>query len=503
MLEEIKSFRLPTSIKMSEWSPKMDIIAIVYIDDPTVVELRRMDWTKVNTISIGSDVTLLCFSSNGRSIYVATTNNEMISFNIENGNFISHRQYHLTITAIANSDCNGINITAVGFEDRTVSILSGWSFTLSIIQLSQAVNKISFNETDMFLLLEDNRTIIHYALPFVKSESVLINSVSSILSSYWSNYLIVSNAINAVNDIWNRIWDECAPFENSGPDLAKCFLIGTKPPDLSTEMHCARLQKSVLHELSEIKNLISEKIIPSLIELDTYNDQFKIVLAISPKLDYTYNPESPAQQLKDALINMQNIEKLRKCFNTFFSYLQNPSIIIGTLEQTGISAAMFSEFLVKYLYPFPLYDVTPPDGPEITVPPFEALQIDELSISSRYSCMSGSTCVCLGEKITAVELLSQETTEYSVDGQPIYAYPFDDGCIGCFYQSEEKPMFIMFNGENDSPHEVSLANASIFRISPRRIALVETEALFCAVVDLEAYTEDDEGGGENEEEEEA
>ena len=473
MLESISTTSLSSPIKLAEWSPKMDLIAVTYHDSPEIIELRRMDWTKVNVINIGSAATTICYSPDGRMICVSSMDNKLLLFGIEDGRLLSSMTFYNEITTVTIDECNGISITAVGFADASVSLFSDFHFSLCHFNLVQPAIKISLTNDEIFLFHEDHRSVSHFKLPFINTDSLLIKSTSKAFSAYWMHYHIIENAIRRLNELWNQIWEESALFSSKKNEIAKSFLLGQNPPELSTEVHIGRLLKSISHEFTEIQNLLSKDIITSFLEIDKSIEQITAALDMSTKLEIKIRSETSKQQIQNCLTMMENFRKLSHCFDALFGYLLNPNSVLNELTKASISNIEFADFLVNYFSKFDLLDISIGPSPE-SKPVFEALHINEFDLPNRFSTVNKEKCTCIGQTLSLFDLNKKEETVFDVDGQPLAAYSFSDDCVGCFYESEGKVLFRMFNGDNDASAEVSLENAAMFFISPRKIALVQS-----------------------------
>ncbi|OHT14725.1 hypothetical protein TRFO_02980 [Tritrichomonas foetus] len=484
MLESISTTSLSSPIKLAEWSPKMDIIAITYHDAPETIELRRMDWTKVNSITLDYQATVICYTPNGRMICVGTADNKLQLFGIEDCKVISSMVFDNEITAVSIDECNEISITAVGFADGTVSLFSDFHFALCQYHLIQPAIKITLCDTEVFLLHEDHQNVSHFSITFIESDSALIKSTSKAFSSYWMHYHTIDNAVNKLNERWNQIWEESASFTSHNEDIARCFLLGKNPPELSTEVHITRISKSIAHEFSEIQNLLANDIIPSFIELDKTIEQIKAAIEMSSKLDISLYFDSSKSQIQNCLTMMENFRRLSNCFNALFGYLLNPASVISELAKANVSTNEFTDFLINYFHKFDLLDISIGQSPE-SKPIFEATHKADILLPARFSNVSKEKCSCIGQTLSVYDLKEQEETTYQVSGQPLAAYPFSDGCVGCFFESGGSVYFKMFEDENESQAEVSLEDSAVFFISPRRIALVQSTEMFASVVDLE------------------
>lgn len=505
MLESYSTTALTSAIQLAEWSPTMDLIAITYANSPEIIELRRMDWTKVNSISLNSSATAMCFNPNGRMICAATADNKLLLFGIEETRILSSMSFDTEITTVAMDECNGIQITAVGFADATVSLFSDFHFALCQIHLYLPAVKISLCDEDIYFLHEDHLTVSCFSLPFLKTDASLIQATSSAFSSYWMHFHTIENATAIISSKWKQIWEDSSLFVPHNEKIARCFLLGQNPPELSSEVHLTRLQKSICNEFADIQKLFSQDIVPSFIALDKATRQIEAAAEMSGKLKVQLKSISSNAQIHNSLTMMENFRKLSNCFDAFFAYLigslsaqpNTGNISQSTyeiLDNYKISATEFGDFLVNYFHKFDLLNIQIGQPPE-SEPVFEAVHKNELELPSRFSSVNKEKCACIGSELSVYDLKSQENTKYAIDGHPLAAYAFSTGTVGCFYNSntdDDNVMFVMLNGDNDSPASVSLENSTLFFISPRRIALVESTEMFASVIDLEIPEPDEE-----------
>uniref|UniRef100_A0A804R0J8 Anaphase-promoting complex subunit 4-like WD40 domain-containing protein n=1 Tax=Zea mays TaxID=4577 RepID=A0A804R0J8_MAIZE len=61
---------IPFQIKMAEWNPEKDLLAMV--TDDSKVLLHRFNWQRLWTISLGKCITSICWSPDGKIIALGT-----------------------------------------------------------------------------------------------------------------------------------------------------------------------------------------------------------------------------------------------------------------------------------------------------------------------------------------------------------------------------------------------------------------------------------------------
>ena len=465
----------------------MDIIAIVYRDSQETVELRRMDWVKVNSITLSQPVTSICFSPDGRTICIATSNNAYL-YEIEHSKLLSSKQFDSEITCIYVGECNSMTITVIGFEDSTVSIFSDFHYAMSQFILPLPAMKFSLSDTALFALQDDGMTVSRFDMPFIINKSSIIRPTSEALSSYWVYKQTIDNAWAKLGDMWKRVWDEAEMFTPYRTELAKGFLCGIDPPEISTEVHRERVCKTMQNELHQIRELVANEIIPAFIGLNKATEKLKAALTMSQSTGISVPSGGFAAQLKGCLVIIENSARLEKCFTALFEYLKDSHGAVLPMSSTE-----FADFLVNYISPFDLPDIGIQEHPS-SQPIFEMESKGDFPLPGRLSSVTGSKWVCIGQNVEVLDLLTGEKQEYDVDGHPLAAYAFMDGDeeVGCFYENGGKASFKMFNGEDENGHDVGLVDATVFVISPRRIAFVQSTQLFCSVVDLATVDEDEE-----------
>ena len=199
-LSKLSSSRLKSPIILSEWSSTIDVIALTYSNYPDVIELRRMDWTKVNSIKLETNVSLFCFDSNGRNLCVATDDKRLSLYSIESCQLLSSNSFDSEITAICFGKYYCIDITAIACEDLFLYVLSGFHLMLCKIKLPLAAIKLTLDGLNLFAVLEDYVTISHFKLDSLEDNFAVIQLASKNLSEYWNNYQVIQSKMKLINE---------------------------------------------------------------------------------------------------------------------------------------------------------------------------------------------------------------------------------------------------------------------------------------------------------------
>ena len=225
------------------------------------------------------------------------------------------------------------------------------------------------------------------------------------------------------------------------------------------------------------------------------------------------------EQIHNSLTMLDNFRRLSKCFDALFYFLinsdsqnsadqshqpQSPtqdnqeSQACDFLMKSNVTQSEFADFLVNFLHKFDLLDISIGEPPE-SEPVFQAVHKSDIELPYRFSYVNKERCACIGPELVLYDLMQNKQKQFEVNGQTLAAFPFGDGDIGCFYEDDGKIMFMMVSNIDDeesevtqSSAEVSLENSTVFFISPRRIALVESTELFASVIDLEIPENEDE-----------
>jgi hypothetical protein len=490
MLETIASAKLPSPVRFAEWSPAMDVIALVYTENPDCIELRRMDWTRVNSIPLGSPAAAICFSPTGHAICAATTEHRVLLFGIEKADILCATIFGSAISAVHMAGANGVSLTIIAFSDGKVSIFSDFYLALAEFDIGTAAINILASSTNIFLLQEDGLTLSRFGLPFLNDGADLIKAISNPLLTYWTSRQTIETARSKLTNLFKRIADETAPFSSAENELVQSFLCGRDPPEISSDVHRARLRKSIAHDIREAKSVLTREIIPSFLELDKSAEKLRAAVDISSLIGLADETGRSSRQLRNALSMVENLNKLDRCFESLFDYLQPEKE-----KPFEVPTAEFCEFLASHLSGFDFLEIevgTPPT----TFPVLPVERQEDLQLPCRHSSMAFGRCACVGRNCCVVDLATGEVNQYEVEGRPITGFAFADETVGCFFEKEDHLCFVLFNGDDETPHEVSLLNAGAVVISSRKIALVESTELFCSVVDLLACT--DEGAEQQE-----
>ena len=521
MLETISSSKLNSPIAIAEWSPTMDVIAISYLNALDVIEFRRMDWTRVQRISLnGKNVDAMCFSPNGRKLAVASSEMRLFLYNIENSQLITENSFQHTITAIAMMEHDDVDILAVAFDDQTVSLFADFHFALLTITLDQVAIKLSITNNMLFCVLEDYITIRKFPTLFISENFHYIKPIATNLSTYWIHHQMLFQKAMEVNSLWDHIWDEMnnekLDIVNQSEEIARSFLLGNLPPEISHEAHRTRICKQIIQNMDDIINIFAEDIVPTILELNTTISYLRGALEIAPPFgvsipdSYQMNqPEKFSTILNNCFVMIQNTKLLKKCINALFAYLNATSVSesLSIIAQHDVAPTEFADFLANFCKKRDLLDISITETPQ-SIPVFSIDTCGSFSLFGTPT-LQKQYCTCLSDhKVSLINLETDEIQEFFIKGTPLSAFPFENGLVGCFSQKDEKPVFQMFgeedeeseeNGDNSLKentevieHSVSLLEASNFIISPRKIALLNSNELFCAVVDLASFVDDEE-----------
>ncbi|KAG0535189.1 hypothetical protein BDA96_04G344800 [Sorghum bicolor] len=83
---------IPFQIKMAEWNPEKDLLAMV-TDDSKVI-LHRFNWQRLWTISPGKCITSICWSPDGKIIALGTEDGLVLLHDVENGKMLRTTKSH-------------------------------------------------------------------------------------------------------------------------------------------------------------------------------------------------------------------------------------------------------------------------------------------------------------------------------------------------------------------------------------------------------------------------
>uniref|UniRef100_A0A0E0NLV8 Anaphase-promoting complex subunit 4 n=1 Tax=Oryza rufipogon TaxID=4529 RepID=A0A0E0NLV8_ORYRU len=113
---------IPFQIKMAEWNPEKDLLAMV-TDDSKVV-LHRFNWQRLWTISPGKCITSICWSPDGKIVALGTEDGLVLLHDVENGKMLRRIKSHDVAIVCLNwaedellsrTDKDGL----LSYEDRT------------------------------------------------------------------------------------------------------------------------------------------------------------------------------------------------------------------------------------------------------------------------------------------------------------------------------------------------------------------------------------------------
>ncbi|XP_031391478.1 anaphase-promoting complex subunit 4 isoform X1 [Punica granatum] len=117
---------LPSQIKIAEWNPEKDLLAMVSEDSK--VMLHRFNWQRLWTISPGKSVTSICWRPDGKALAVGLEEGTVLLHDVENGKLLRSLKFHTAAVVCLNweedlqSQKNGCD-NNLSFEDRTPHFL--------------------------------------------------------------------------------------------------------------------------------------------------------------------------------------------------------------------------------------------------------------------------------------------------------------------------------------------------------------------------------------------
>jgi len=490
MLEAFKSSRLFSRVNLAVWSPKMDVLAVLYDDSLDHVEFRRMDWTKVNSISIKNDsVNHLCFSPNGRMICLSTLNRKLLIYNVEDTVLLSSNTFQSGITAIAVGSFGSGNIFAISFDDGSISIFFGFHLALCHFQLEQSAKEMSFFENELYILLEDMKTVQRYSLPFLDNSSSILYIVSETISSFWILQQRIENSLDKVNENWNMLKNDIKPILKHLPSITNSILLhGITPSDLSTEQ-LPKIKKIVFHSLNEIVVLYTDVIIPSFLEIGECKSKLNAAEEFSSNdLGLKLTNLSSNSYLPKCFDILDQLHLFKECFESLFEFLSGADLIT-TMDKYHLQPHMMVNFIKNLDFSFDL-TFSDLESKPISTPIHIPQEHSSTLIDGRFSTLNGQFLCSLSNKtVVTYDLHREEQKEYPFEDFVVYSYPFPDGCVGCFIQDEEQVRFIMMGSDDESFNGLPISDVSSFIVSNRRIALVVSPENFFSVVDLESVQE--------------
>lgn len=113
---------IPFQIKMAEWNPEKDLLAMV--TDDSKVLLHRFNWQRLWTISPGKCITSICWSPDGKIIALGTENGLLLLHDVENGKMLrSIKSHDVAIVCLNWAEDEPLSRTGkddlLAYEDRT------------------------------------------------------------------------------------------------------------------------------------------------------------------------------------------------------------------------------------------------------------------------------------------------------------------------------------------------------------------------------------------------
>ncbi|KAL6990974.1 hypothetical protein U1Q18_009094 [Sarracenia purpurea var. burkii] len=99
---------LPFQIKIAEWNPEKDLLAMVTEDSKIL--LHRFNWQRLWTVSPGKCITSLCWRPDGKAIAVGLEDGTILLHDVENGKLLRSIKSHTVAVVCLNWE-----------EDRTKS----------------------------------------------------------------------------------------------------------------------------------------------------------------------------------------------------------------------------------------------------------------------------------------------------------------------------------------------------------------------------------------------
>ncbi|KAL6635250.1 hypothetical protein ACP70R_027921 [Stipagrostis hirtigluma subsp. patula] len=113
---------VPFQIKMAEWNPEKDLLAVV--TDDSKVLLHRFNWQRLWTISPGKCITSICWSPDGKIIALGTEDGVVLLHDVENGKMLRTIKSHdVAIVCLNWAEDDPLSRTdkdgLLSYEDRT------------------------------------------------------------------------------------------------------------------------------------------------------------------------------------------------------------------------------------------------------------------------------------------------------------------------------------------------------------------------------------------------
>ncbi|XP_076927308.1 anaphase-promoting complex subunit 4-like [Bidens hawaiensis] len=113
---------LPSQIKLAEWNPEKDLLAMVTEDSKIL--LHRFNWQRLWTISPGKCITSLCWRPDGKAIAIGLQDGTISLHDVENRKLLrSMKSHNVAVVCLNWEDDGGQELTDDNFvskyEDRT------------------------------------------------------------------------------------------------------------------------------------------------------------------------------------------------------------------------------------------------------------------------------------------------------------------------------------------------------------------------------------------------
>ncbi|KAG5516788.1 hypothetical protein RHGRI_037512 [Rhododendron griersonianum] len=112
---------LPSQIKIAEWNPEKDLLAMVTEDSKIV--LHRFNWQRLWIVSPGKCITSLCWRPDGKAIAVGLEDGTISLHDVENGKLLRSIKSHTVAVVCLNWEEDGTKNDDRGglstYEDRT------------------------------------------------------------------------------------------------------------------------------------------------------------------------------------------------------------------------------------------------------------------------------------------------------------------------------------------------------------------------------------------------
>ncbi|KAI6668799.1 hypothetical protein NL676_007155 [Syzygium grande] len=110
---------LASQVKMAEWNPEKDLLAMVTEDSKVV--LHRFNWQRLWTISPGKCITSLCWRPDGKVVVLGLEDGTVSLHDVENGKLLRSLKSHAAAVVCLNweEDAQDTSGNTLAFEDRT------------------------------------------------------------------------------------------------------------------------------------------------------------------------------------------------------------------------------------------------------------------------------------------------------------------------------------------------------------------------------------------------